>query len=256
MDCVSAQRMIRAYLGGYLSDDDLKDFLNHVQNCPACFSELEVYYSVYCTLNSLNEKGDYNYAKKLSVKLNGSRDYLRKRFRTKAVKVCIVLMAECALGWGFWTMVTMPNGYLDKHRIEFISVSDTVPTDALTGQDEQDSELSGQEMMTSDEQASDAGAMDGQPSDPAGSGGQTSDTAAHGAAAPDGQAPGETTPDGQMPDAAAPDGQSSDAPLADGDAADPSAGQAADAADQGEQPQESTVKETWTQEASLQETWA
>ncbi len=246
MDCVKAQGMIRPYLGGYLSDDDLEEFLDHVQNCPACFSELEVYYSVYRTLNNLDEKGDYNYAKKLSVKLNGSRDYLRKRFRTKAVKVCIILMAECALGWGFWAMVNLPNGYIDKHRIELIPVSDTVSSDALTDQGVQDSDMLSQEEMTKDAKASDTGTSDG----------QTSDAAASGAAAPGGQAPGETAPDGQMPDAEAPDGQPSDAALADGGAADTSDGQAADAAGQGEQPQESTVKETWTQEASLQETWA
>ena len=60
MNCVTSQQMIRAYLDGYLSDRELEEFLNHVQTCPDCFDELEVYYSIYRTLNDVDEKGDYN----------------------------------------------------------------------------------------------------------------------------------------------------------------------------------------------------
>ncbi len=131
MDCVSAQQMIRPYLGGYLSDKDLEAFLDHVENCPACFSELEVYFSVYRTLNNVDEKGDYNYSHKLRAKLRESREYLRKRYRNKAVKVSVIVAAELAVGWAFWGLLKLPGGYIDKHRTELIPVVETEYHDIL-----------------------------------------------------------------------------------------------------------------------------
>lgn len=122
MNCVKAQQLIRPYLGGYLSDRELEEFLDHVEGCPACFSELEVYFSVYRTLNNVDEKGDYDYANKLRAKLKDSRDYLRRRYRSKVVKVAIILAAQMTIGWSFWGLISMPGGYIDKHRTEIIPV--------------------------------------------------------------------------------------------------------------------------------------
>ncbi len=124
MDCVTAQQKVKSYLGGYLSDQDLKEFLDHVEGCPSCFSELEVYFSVYRTLNSIDEKGDYNYDRKLREKLMQSREYLRRRQRRKFVKVGVIVAAECTVGWAFWALITLPSGYLDRHRTETVPVVD------------------------------------------------------------------------------------------------------------------------------------
>ena len=74
MDCVRAQQLIRPYLEGYLSDRELEEFLDHVQGCPDCFGELEIYFSIYRTLSNVDEKGDYNYARKLRTRLQHSRE--------------------------------------------------------------------------------------------------------------------------------------------------------------------------------------
>ncbi len=47
MDCVRAQKLIRPYLDGKLSDRELEEFLDHVETCPACHDELEIYFSIY-----------------------------------------------------------------------------------------------------------------------------------------------------------------------------------------------------------------
>ncbi len=109
MNCVTAQQLIRAYLDGYLSDRELEDFLNHVQTCPDCFDELEVYYSIYRTLNDVDEKGDYNFKKKLHRKLEGSRAYLRRRNQSKAFKVALIFSAEFALAAAWWGIVTFSD---------------------------------------------------------------------------------------------------------------------------------------------------
>ena len=38
MDCVRAQKLIRPYLDGKLSDRELEEFLDHVESCPACMT--------------------------------------------------------------------------------------------------------------------------------------------------------------------------------------------------------------------------
>ncbi|GEM_PF-3732147 len=125
MDCVKAQQMIRPYLDGVLSDRELEDFLDHVQTCQSCFGELEVYFSIYRTLNNEDEKGDYNYARKLRGRLRKSREYLQVRRRNKIVKVSLIIAAEIALAGAFYSLIRMPGGYISRHRTEIIPVVDT-----------------------------------------------------------------------------------------------------------------------------------
>lgn len=125
MDCVRAQQLIRPYLEGILSDRELEEFLDHVQGCPSCFGELEVYFSIYRTLNNVDEKGDYNYAKKLRVRLRTSREYLNVRQRNKVIKVGVILAAELSIVAAFYALFRMPGGYLSRHRTEIIPVVET-----------------------------------------------------------------------------------------------------------------------------------
>ena len=125
MKCVKAQQMIRPYLDGVLSDRELEEFLDHVQNCKTCFGELEVYFSIYRTLNNVDEQGDYNYAKKLRAKLRHSREYLSVRQRNKVIKVGVILAAEVTIAASFYALFRMPGGYLDRHRTEIIPVVET-----------------------------------------------------------------------------------------------------------------------------------
>ena len=114
MDCVRTQQLIKSYLDGYLSDRELEEFLNHVQTCPDCFDELEVYFSVYRTLADVDEKGDYNFRKKLRRKLDGSRAYLTRRSQSKALRTGMILAAELALAAAFWGLFSNPGRYYDR----------------------------------------------------------------------------------------------------------------------------------------------
>ena len=68
MDCVRTQQLIRPYLEGILSDRELEEFLDHVEHCQTCFGELEVYFSIYRTLNNVDEKGNYKYLDPWQIK--------------------------------------------------------------------------------------------------------------------------------------------------------------------------------------------
>ena len=125
MNCVKAQQLIRPYLEGTLSDRELEEFLDHIQGCQSCFGELEIYFSIYRTLSNVDEKGDYNYAKKLRRRLQNSREYLQARERNKVIKVGVILAAELVLAASFYTLFRMPGGYFDRHRTEIIPVVET-----------------------------------------------------------------------------------------------------------------------------------
>lgn len=125
MNCVKAQQLIRPYLEGTLSDRELEEFLDHVQNCQSCFGELEIYFSIFRTLSNVDEKGDYNYAKKLRRRLMNSREYLQSRERNKAIKIGVILVAELMIIASFYVLIRMPGGYIDRHRTEIIPVAET-----------------------------------------------------------------------------------------------------------------------------------
>ena len=116
MDCVKAQQLIKPYLDGYLSDRELEEFLSHVETCPDCFDELEVYFSVYRTLADVDEKGDYNFRKKLRRKMEESRAYLSRRYQSKILRAAVILAAELALAAVFWGIITEPAEQIDANE--------------------------------------------------------------------------------------------------------------------------------------------
>ena len=125
MNCVKAQQLIRPYLDGVLSDRELEEFLDHVKDCHTCFGELELYFSIYRTLNNTDEKGDYNYTHKLRAKLRKSREYLHARQRNRVIKAGVILAAEACIVASFYALFRMPGGYIDRHRTEIIPVIET-----------------------------------------------------------------------------------------------------------------------------------
>ena len=50
MKCLEAQNLIRPFLEKKLTDEELSGFLDHVQDCPGCREELELYTAVYSSM--------------------------------------------------------------------------------------------------------------------------------------------------------------------------------------------------------------
>lgn len=88
MDCIKAQKLITPYLRGQLSDRELEGFLDHIETCPSCLDELEIYYSIYESLGDKRDDGDYNFKRKLTEKLTASRKDLT--FRKAARRLALL----------------------------------------------------------------------------------------------------------------------------------------------------------------------
>ena len=56
MNCQTAESMVNRYIEHDLSVDELEDFLEHVENCPSCYDELETYFIVHAAMQQLDEE--------------------------------------------------------------------------------------------------------------------------------------------------------------------------------------------------------
>ncbi|MGN0335345.1 MAG: anti-sigma factor [Lachnospiraceae bacterium] len=78
-DCKEVQKMVIPYINQELSDDELRRFVYHIENCAECREELEIYYIVYKGLMQLdeNENLSMNIIEALNDELESSRYHLR-----------------------------------------------------------------------------------------------------------------------------------------------------------------------------------
>lgn len=128
MDCIKAQKLIRPYLKGQLSDRELAAFLDHVEGCTECHDELEIYFSIYQTLGEETDDGDYNFTKKLNRKIEKSREYLKWRAVYRNFRIAVIAGAELV----FLAAVSgLVRGDLEKIRSR-VEKAGQVETEAVT----------------------------------------------------------------------------------------------------------------------------
>ncbi len=125
MDCMRTQKLFRGYLKGKLSDRELKEFLDHVESCPKCWGELEIYFAIYHVMYDKRDDGNYNFIEKLNLKIRMSREYLKKRYYYKVFRVALVFFAQMTL------LVTAGTAYVKKHDMIPQDEQDGVPNVSL-----------------------------------------------------------------------------------------------------------------------------
>ncbi len=55
MNCIEAQRLIMPFINNKLDINQLEEFVEHVNSCPDCMEELEVYYVLLAGMKQLDE---------------------------------------------------------------------------------------------------------------------------------------------------------------------------------------------------------
>ena len=99
MNCQTAESMVNRYIEHDLSVDELENFLEHVENCPSCYDELETYFIVHAAMQQLDEKQEdtvLDFKELLEEDIRKSRRYIRiKNFHRAiaAVAVCVLIAA-------------------------------------------------------------------------------------------------------------------------------------------------------------------
>lgn len=97
MNCQEAQRLVMPYIQDELTDRELEEFLEHVETCPACQEELEIYFMVSLGLRQLDEgSGSFNMKQELEEILDLS--YRRVHF-VRTIKItCYAINTLAGLG--------------------------------------------------------------------------------------------------------------------------------------------------------------
>ena len=74
MTCREAERLVMPYINGSITDEELKEFLKHIETCEECREELEIYFTVDVGIRQLDqETGTYNIKGALETALELSR---------------------------------------------------------------------------------------------------------------------------------------------------------------------------------------
>lgn len=74
MTCREAERLVMPYINGSITDEELKAFVEHIDHCPDCREELEIYFTVDVGIRQLDEgTGSYNIKGALETALELSR---------------------------------------------------------------------------------------------------------------------------------------------------------------------------------------
>ena len=130
MNCAEAQGMIRPYLEKKMSDQQMQEFLDHIQHCPDCYEELEIYMAIFQTIKKADghaDPDDYNFERMMKQDIIRSRSYLRhKRFwrigRLTVIAVAQVILIAVTAVWigekGLWN---------DEEEISSETVTESEP---------------------------------------------------------------------------------------------------------------------------------
>lgn len=101
MDCQETQKRMMDFVRRRMDDDDLEEFLAHIDTCKECYEELQIDYCVYEGIKMLDEdsKDSFNIQQAFDNDIRQSKDKLRRKHRLrKAILVCVVLIVCLLLG--------------------------------------------------------------------------------------------------------------------------------------------------------------
>lgn len=99
VNCTEARRMVAAYVNKELSVKDMEAFLDHIEHCSDCMDELDVYFTVYRALNSLDdgEHQELNFKKMLEEDIRMERKAIFRKKTISLVRMVLLFAAELLL---------------------------------------------------------------------------------------------------------------------------------------------------------------
>jgi len=98
MTCKEAERLVMPYIRDELTDEELREFLEHLETCPDCREELEIYFTVEAGIRQLeSETGNYNIKGALEAALEHSSQRLQAIRLIKIAKYAVSTLSIMAL---------------------------------------------------------------------------------------------------------------------------------------------------------------
>ena len=98
MTCKEAESLVMPYIKNELTDEELFEFLEHIEHCPECREELEIYFTVDVGIRQLDsETGNYNIKGALETAIEQSRERLEAVRLVKIVGFAVSTLSVMAL---------------------------------------------------------------------------------------------------------------------------------------------------------------
>ena len=98
MTCKEAESLVMPYIKNELTDEELFEFLEHIEHCPECREELEIYFTVDVGIRQLDsETGNYNIKGALETAIEQSWERLEAVRLVKIVRYAVSTLSVMAL---------------------------------------------------------------------------------------------------------------------------------------------------------------
>lgn len=79
MKCKEAEKLISLFLDDELENDDLREFMDHIQKCEECKEELTIQFLVLEGVARLETGNVFDLQKELKIRMDGAEHDLRSR---------------------------------------------------------------------------------------------------------------------------------------------------------------------------------
>ncbi len=98
MTCQEAERLVMPYIQGDLDDNQLEEFLEHIETCENCQEELEIYFTVDLGIRQLDSDADnFNIKGELEERLEESRQQVQRTRLFKIVQYAVNTLVVMSL---------------------------------------------------------------------------------------------------------------------------------------------------------------
>lgn len=114
MNCLEAQSHITAFVNDQLDMAMMEQFINHVNGCPDCREELEVYYTLLTAMKLLDEDKELSnqFSQELDNKIKSSADKIKRKKKAR-IRKRFYLFA-LAFGFVIVTSLSVTNQIIPK----------------------------------------------------------------------------------------------------------------------------------------------
>lgn len=120
MTCMEARRMVTPYVNRTLTDEEMEVFLDHVEHCSDCMEELDIYFTMYRAMDSLDSGShqEYNFQKMLQEDIHmAHRSIFRHRF-SRGVRFALLLLTELLLIMSVFTGYEMKKVHPEQSTFQ------------------------------------------------------------------------------------------------------------------------------------------
>ena len=99
MKCIEARRMVTPVIKKELSEKEEEEFLKHVEHCADCMDELDIYFTVYKALDTLDEgsHNEYDFRKMLNNEIKAAKRGILRKKAARAAGCLLIAAVEVLL---------------------------------------------------------------------------------------------------------------------------------------------------------------